>query len=56
MLTLEDVNLLLQELAEEARLEAIDDLYNKLEDEYLCRMVAEVTMDDVGCEFDPKIA
>ena len=53
---LDNVNFLLQELADEARLEAIDDLYNQLEDEYLCRMVAEVTMDDVGSEFDPKIA
>ena len=25
------------------------------EDAYLCRLVSEYTMDDVGCEFDPKI-
>ena len=49
---MDDVNFLLQELAEAERLEAIDDLYNRLEDEYLCRMVADYTMDDVGCEFD----
>lgn len=46
------VNFELAELAEAERLEAIDDLYNKLEDEYLCRMVADYTMDDIGCEFD----
>jgi len=53
---IDNVNFELQELASMARLEAIDDLYNQLEDEYLCRMVADVTMDDVGSEFDPKIA
>ena len=25
------------------------------EDEYICRMAAEYTMDDVGCEFDLKV-
>lgn len=53
---IENVNFELQELAEAERLKAIDDLYNQLEDEYLCRMVADVTMDDIGCEFDLKIA
>lgn len=52
---LEDVNYLLQELADEARMAVVEDQYEAMQDENLCRMVADVTMDDVGSEFDPKI-
>lgn len=50
-----DVNFLLQELADEARLALVNDLYEAMQDENLCRMVSDYTMDDVGCEFDSKL-
>jgi hypothetical protein len=48
------VNFELQELAVEANHVLVDMLYESMLDENLCRMVSEYTMDDVGCEFDPK--
>lgn len=53
---IDNVNFELQELASMARLEMVEDWYEAIQDENLCRMVADVTMDDVGSEFDPKIA
>lgn len=50
------VNYWLQELTAEARMEMVEAWYQDMMDENLCRMVADVTMDDVGSEFDPKIA
>jgi hypothetical protein len=52
----DNVNYWLQELTAEAREAMVNDEYEAMQDEYLCRMVAVVTMDDVGSEFDPKIA
>lgn len=53
---LDIVNQLLNYIYSQVQEEQVNDWYEELQDEYFCRMVADVTMDDVGSEFDPKIA
>ena len=50
-----DINGQLQIIGAQSIQDRIDYAYEAMREDSLCRMVADYTMDDVGCEFDPKL-